>query len=82
MLYRLLRAWFVATSDLEARMTVIAQQAEERAEHRAELKEALRYLCDGAKEMRRKGYVGTASAAYTKQHAHIDRLLDELEATR
>lgn len=74
-----------ATPDLEARMTetvMAAAQDEERAQHVAELKEALRYLCAGAKAIRRKGYTGTASAAYSKQHAHIDRLLDELEATR
>lgn len=62
-------------------MTIAAQQDEDARElHKAELKEALRYLCDGAKTIRRKGHIGIASAAYTKQHGYIDAKLTELEA--
>jgi hypothetical protein len=39
---------------------------------------ALGYLNDTAKAIRRKGYTGTASDAYTRQHARIDALLGEL----
>lgn len=46
---------------------------------RAELIEALGWLNDAAKTMRRKGYTGTASDAYARQHARIDSLLAELE---
>lgn len=81
MLYRLLWAWLTPPTDLEARMTIIAHQDEDREQHRAELKEALHHLCDGAKNLRRKGYIGTASTAYAKQHARIDALLTELEAS-
>ena len=45
---------------------------------RADLIEALGFLNAGAKDMRRKGYAGTASAAYARQHARIDAILDEL----
>ena len=45
---------------------------------RADLILALGYLNDTAKNIRRKGYTGTASEAYTRQHARIDSLLDEL----
>ena len=45
---------------------------------RADLIEALSYLNATAKDMRRKGYTGTASEAYTRQHARIDALLYEL----
>ena len=45
---------------------------------RADLIEALTYLNATAKDMRRKGYTGTASDAYTRQHARIDALLSEL----
>lgn len=47
----------------------------------ADLILALGYLNDTAKAVRRKGYTGTASAAYARQHARIDALLTELEAT-
>ena len=47
---------------------------------REDLIEALGHLNNTAKDMRRKGYTGTASAAYTRQHARIDALLTELEA--
>lgn len=45
---------------------------------RADLIEALGWLNGTAKDMRRKGYIGTASAAYARQHARIDAVLDEL----
>lgn len=45
---------------------------------RDELIEALGWLNTTAKAMRRKGYTGTASEAYARQHARIDALLDEL----
>ena len=45
---------------------------------RESLTEALGYLNDTAKSIRRKGYVGTASDAYARQHARIDALLTEL----
>jgi len=45
---------------------------------RADLLDALHYLNDTAKDMRRKGYTGTASDAYARQHARIDALLTEL----
>lgn len=46
---------------------------------RDDLIAALGYLNDTAKDIRRRGYTGTASAAYTRQHARIDSLLTELE---
>lgn len=46
---------------------------------RADLIEALGHLNATAKDMRRKGYTGTASDAYTRQHARIDALLSELQ---
>lgn len=46
---------------------------------RDELIEALGYLNNGAKDIRRKGYTGTASAAYARQHQAIDDLLHMLE---
>ena len=49
---------------------------------RAELIEALTWLNTTAKAIRRKGYTGTASDAYTRQHARIDALLDELGRAR
>ena len=45
---------------------------------RDDLIAALGYLNDGAKAIRRKGHTGTASDAYTRQHARIDALLAEL----
>lgn len=39
---------------------------------------ALGYLNDTAKSIRRKGYTGTASEAYARQHARINAILDEL----
>lgn len=45
---------------------------------RESLIEALGYLNDTAKAIRRKGYTGTASDAYARQHARIDALLAEL----
>ena len=45
---------------------------------RESLIEALGYLNDTAKAIRRKGYTGTASAEYTRIHARIDALLAEL----
>lgn len=45
---------------------------------RADLILALGYLNDTAKNIRRKGYTGTASAEYTRIHARIDALLAEL----
>lgn len=45
---------------------------------REDLIAAIGYLNDTAKAIRRKGYTGTASAAYARQHARIDALLDEL----
>lgn len=45
---------------------------------RESLIEALGCLNDTAKAIRRKGYTGTASDAYTRQHARIDALLGEL----
>ena len=45
---------------------------------REDLVEALRHLNDTAKAMRRKGYTGTASDAYARQHARIDAILSEL----
>ncbi len=45
---------------------------------RADLIEALSYLNATAKDIRRKGYTGTASDAYTRQHQRIDALLTEL----
>lgn len=45
---------------------------------RAELIEALTWLNTTAKNIRRKGYTGTASDAYTRQHQRIDALLSEL----
>lgn len=45
---------------------------------REELVEAIGWLNTTAKTIRRKGYTGTASDAYTRQHARIDALLDEL----
>lgn len=45
---------------------------------RADLIEAIGYLNGTAKDMRRRGYAGTASDAYTRQHARIDALLTEL----
>jgi hypothetical protein len=46
---------------------------------RADLILALHYLNDTAKDIRRRGYTGTASDAYARQHARIDALLDELD---
>lgn len=48
---------------------------------RADLVEALAYLNATAKEMRRKGCIGWASAEYARQHGRIDNLLDTLEKT-
>lgn len=48
---------------------------------RADLIEALGWLNDTAKALRRKGYVGTAGHEYARQHARIDALLTELEST-
>ena len=45
---------------------------------RADLILALGYLNDTAKNIRRKGYTGTASDAYARQHQRIDALLSEL----
>jgi hypothetical protein len=45
---------------------------------RADLILALGYLNDTAKAIRRKGYTGTASDAYARQHQRIDALLSEL----
>lgn len=45
---------------------------------RDDLIEALHHLNDTAKAIRRKGHTGTASDAYTRQHARIDTLLDQL----
>ena len=45
---------------------------------RADLILALGYLNDTAKNIRRKGYTGTTSDAYARQHARIDALLTEL----
>jgi hypothetical protein len=47
---------------------------------RADIILALGYLNDTAKDIRRKGYTGTASAAYTRQHARIDDMLTTLES--
>ena len=46
---------------------------------RADLILALGYLNATAIAIRRKGYTGTASAEYTRQHARIDALLTELD---
>ena len=46
---------------------------------RADLIEALGWLNATAKDMRRKGYTGTASEAYARQHRRIDAILDELD---
>ena len=46
---------------------------------RADILLALHYLNDTAKDIRRRGYVGTASDAYARQHARIDALLTELQ---
>ena len=45
---------------------------------RDDLVAALGYLNDTAKAIRRKGYTGTASDAYARQHQRIDALLTEL----
>ena len=47
---------------------------------RAELEEALTYLNQGAKVLRRKGYTGIASKAYEAQHARINAVLDDWQA--
>lgn len=47
---------------------------------RADLILALGYLNDTAKNIRRKGYTGTASDAYARIHTRIDALLGELAA--
>ena len=46
---------------------------------RADLIEAIGHLNRTAMDMRRKGYTGTASDAYTRQHARIDQMLDTLD---
>lgn len=45
---------------------------------RADIAEAIGWTNGTAKHIRRKGYTGTASDAYTRQHARIDALLTEL----
>ena len=47
---------------------------------RDDLVEALGHLNRTAMDMRRRGFVGTASEAYARQHRRIDALLYELEA--
>lgn len=49
---------------------------------RDDLIEALCHLNNTAKAIRRKGYTGTASDAYARQHARINTLLDELDDAR
>lgn len=46
---------------------------------RDELAETLRLLNDNAKRIHRRGYVGTASVAYEREHQRIDAVLGELE---
>jgi hypothetical protein len=46
---------------------------------RESLIEALGYLNATAQAIRRKGYTGTASQAYARQHARIDDLLNQLD---
>lgn len=46
---------------------------------RADIIDALGYLNATAQAIRRKGYTGTASQAYARQHARIDALLLTLE---
>lgn len=45
---------------------------------REELLEALTNLCAGAKAMSRRGYIGTRSAEYARQHERIDAVLSDL----
>lgn len=47
---------------------------------RDDLIEALGHLNRTAMDMRRRGFTGTASEAYARQHRRIDALLTELEA--
>lgn len=46
---------------------------------RRQLAETLAWLNADAKAMRRRGYVGTASADYNRQHARINAVLDDWE---
>lgn len=45
---------------------------------REDLAETLAHLNEGAKAMRRRGYVGTRSAEYARQHERIDAVLVDL----
>lgn len=46
----------------------------------AELEEAMRHLNQGAMDLRRKGYTGTRSTAYARQHERINAMLDDWAA--
>lgn len=47
-----------------------------------ELAETLSLLNDAAKELSRRGKVGTLSADYERQHARLDAVLDDWLAAR
>lgn len=46
---------------------------------RQDIIEALGYLNDTAKMLRRQGYIGTAGTSYARQHERINALLDDLD---
>lgn len=46
---------------------------------RDELVECLMLLCDNAKRIHRRGYVGIASGEYALAHSRIDAVLGDLE---
>lgn len=49
---------------------------------KAELAITIGLICDNAKRIHRRGYIGTASAAYAREHARINDLLDDWQRAR
>jgi hypothetical protein len=49
---------------------------------RAELAEAITHLSHEAERIRRRGYIGTRSQDYERQHGRINALLDDLERAK
>lgn len=49
---------------------------------RDDLAATMAHLCDQAKELRRRGYAGTASQRYADLHANIDVLLSTYELAK
>ena len=58
-------------------MLVIADEST-----RAELAEAITHLCHEAQRLSRRGYIGTRSEDYTRQHERINALLTDMERVR